>query len=763
MTPPVTLDVLLRESIDPRLPSGRAAEVQAEIRREIRDPSQIADSGVLPPDHPLRAAAQAVRTALNAVTSGPVTSEQIALAEIPRSSPLAPWKMLVRAIDAIHRGDHALCERCAAAIGEDSPAARLVPALRAMMGKPQALSPAAAELVKRVTGGWAPLRSSLERLDAAYAGKKIAAILAEIKTAMALCREADPELAPLLLQRISVRSMLAGLAPAKVTAAAGQMSIKDSRFWHLLARATERERGDVDALLSAGAMWLQFRNHAVAEGRFERRSPAAAAVLLHIADILEQIDPHTLNIARRAFMHRFDGFASYYRGQPKAVAAAGEFDGDFCFLDTWRSLEAACEADPCTSSYDRWLRVAQAENEPRRVITTAEAWTKALPGDIPPWLALMKSAEERNALQKAFKYMERAEQIDGLNAQVRSARLRLLIQITARHFRTKKHNLVRADLEQIDALPQAKQGDRPALFLGFRELLAILERDSATARQYRGKAAGLLGGEPAGFILAVQLEEYCGTNTLSERERHTVNGEYTAAFARVCALAEDLDLPFRFVPGTGRPIAKIIASQDFRIDAGHLAALGEVALRSRESEAVHAASARGLRLEANYHGRFLFLRARNLPGWEFERITSCVAAAGELARRNHDDRLIAAMAAWRSTSGAMSAADARAVPDAAAIAKIIQREISARHDGAPPPPSFGRNLCQCPECRARREEAASPFDDVGSGPPGLEDVPGELIDLVNELGPEKAAQMLVEMLGLGGGPPGGRGRRGKRR
>ncbi len=66
----------------------------------------------------------------------------LALPEVPHRSPLAPWKLLLRAIAAFYRREDALCEKCLAAIEPDAAAARLAPALRALMGQAPALTPA---------------------------------------------------------------------------------------------------------------------------------------------------------------------------------------------------------------------------------------------------------------------------------------------------------------------------------------------------------------------------------------------------------------------------------------------------------------------------------------------------------------------------------------------------------------------------------------------------------------------------------------------
>jgi hypothetical protein len=132
------------------------------------------------------------------------------------------------------------------------------------------------------------------------------------------------------------------------------------------------------------------------------------------------LDPEDLNSIRNGFARRFDGHADYYRGQPAEIRAlmSSRKDADLHFLSSVTLLARACEADPCAENFQRWLHHAE-EAAPATCDMVAERWSAALPNDIPPLLRLMQSAEKRNALQKAFKFMERAEQIDGVNAEVR--------------------------------------------------------------------------------------------------------------------------------------------------------------------------------------------------------------------------------------------------------------------------------------------------------------------------------------------------------
>src|ERR1039458_3971645 len=132
------MQALLELLADPSLPAETRAVVEARIRE----------------------AAGAVVGALEAVTSGPVAAERLALPEISRHSPLAPWKMLLRATNAFYGHQDALCEKYLAAIEPTAAAARLVPAVRAMMGQKQKLTPAAEALVKQAGGEFAALRAT---------------------------------------------------------------------------------------------------------------------------------------------------------------------------------------------------------------------------------------------------------------------------------------------------------------------------------------------------------------------------------------------------------------------------------------------------------------------------------------------------------------------------------------------------------------------------------------------------------------------------
>src|SRR5438270_390412 len=83
---------------------------------------------------------------------GPVTAEALALPEVSRNSPLAPWKMMIRAIAAFYANDDALCEKYLSAVEPTAAAFRLAPALRAMTGQRAKRTPELLRLAGKVDG-----------------------------------------------------------------------------------------------------------------------------------------------------------------------------------------------------------------------------------------------------------------------------------------------------------------------------------------------------------------------------------------------------------------------------------------------------------------------------------------------------------------------------------------------------------------------------------------------------------------------------------
>src|SRR5712692_3295310 len=375
------IDELVRPLNDPALSAEQRAAVECAVQNQVHDLAALAACSALPLEHPLRQAASALHQALAAVTSGPVAEDSLALPEISRRSPLASWKLLVRAIGCFYRGDDVACREYLAAIKPDSAPARLIPAMNAMLGgaTQDRLTPAAAALVVQTTANSAALRSALEALDRSFLSGNPSRVLKDIRVAVAECRESLPGGLERLKQHISVRCALAQMDKGKVTAALGGSSSHDAYFLRLFARGMEQTDDPEDLTVACG-IWDEFRRAAVREGWFTANGAESATLYLHMADVLQKIPSGLLVELQRSI---------------RAGRAAPPAE-DLYFLFPQKLYERACALDPHLEAFSQWL--AWAKRAPGRIAEqVAGSWHKIRPMDLEPVLFLMQQAASRNA------------------------------------------------------------------------------------------------------------------------------------------------------------------------------------------------------------------------------------------------------------------------------------------------------------------------------------------------------------------------------
>jgi hypothetical protein len=629
---------------DPDLSPERRAAIETIIRREVTTPSVLSQCSALGAGHPVRQAAAALLNAFSAVTSGPVQPEAVALPGISHRSPLAPWKHLVRAIAHFHREEDALCQQHLALIDEQSVPARLVPALRAMMGKDEKpLGPAALALKKAVCGRERELHALLEQLDRALEGERYDGILFLIRRAVGLCKQTLPDQTGRLMQHICARCFLADVPPEDVRSALREPPPDDAYLWRLLARSAE-----IDGFPTlACSFWDSFCLCAVREGWFGENSREVAAVYLHMAGMLRGFPRTALEKARRRFDPNVGGVLGVDRRRsPAHPGPAGRNPQELHYLYPEQLYERACRIDPDPEIFQQWLEYSKKGTHWREADAAALAWHAAIPDDSRPLLHLMESAEDRNALKKALGYVEKAEKVAGLNPEVRRARLRLWVSVAKRHLKEGKTHLVDEDFAEIEALPQAQEGDRPAFLAALRWVCATLLADEPQATKWEAEVARGLESRLAAFAVLDGLETACGVAPsraigqvplLASEEKSRA----AAALARACVLCDDMGLPLALPSLLERPAVEALSSPDCRIDALGVQRLTEAALRGLQQELAYAASDLGLNRADTDPARFLLLRAQSLPGWDWERRENCIAAAAELARRRHDLSLLA--------------------------------------------------------------------------------------------------------------------------
>ena len=221
--------------------------------------------------------------------------------------------------------------------------------------------------MKQAGGGFAELRATLVE-PGPGAGQEESRDWRCRKSgrAVTLCKEVCPDLLERLKQHISVRAMMAGAKADRVTVAMGGPSLKNAYFWRLLARAYEETPHDPLAIPLACSVWEEFRRHAVHEKWFPANGPEIATLYLHMADLWRRIAGRTRSdyVVQR-FAATFPGHGDYYAGQPAEIRALMPSPGrlDFYFLSPDALFGRACEADPCTENFQRWLKWAR-QNAP---------------------------------------------------------------------------------------------------------------------------------------------------------------------------------------------------------------------------------------------------------------------------------------------------------------------------------------------------------------------------------------------------------------
>jgi hypothetical protein len=683
-------DDLLRPLSDPELTEERRAAIEEAVRREVSDLGALAECAVLPSEHPLRQAASTLQAAFVAVTSGPVGDEAIELPQVSRRSPLASWKLLVRAIACLYRGEDAAGRRWLDAIHPESAPARLVPALEVMFGtKRTGLTAASSALISSVICDPAPLRRALEALDRALDSHNSGAIHQKIREAIQACRTLDPGEVERLKKHIAVRSAIAGLNKPKVEAAMGGGPREDAYFFRLFARAMEQS-ADLEDLPMACAAWDQFRQAAVREGWFTANGPEAATLYLHMAEVVRKL-PHDL-LAKLA---------------SRQNKKAGE---DLYFIQPDKLYERACALDPHFEAFAQWMDWAKWQSK-SRAVEVAEAWHRIRPTDIEPILHLVDAKEQRRAFQTSLQYLAKAEQIDSVHPSVRRARLRLLAGSVLRHLQQKKPHLADEKLEQMTALPQSRQGDRPAFLAALRYMVCSVRGAVDQAVAHRAELERIIESKAAAWMLIygvaaaskqAAIERVPGPETLGKQERAAV----AAAVVRVAALAKDMQItqsvPMSWIDEAERQFQR--SSHSF--DVGQLQILAETGLFAENHGLVFAATAVGLERGEASAARFLLLRARALP--LAQRRGVCLLAAAQFARRQRDmetvDEAVNLIAG--SPFEDISLTDEQA-------ATVIEREKKERK--VRPGPSYsdvlGIKECNCPDCRRKRGEDVSPFED----------------------------------------------------
>jgi len=622
-------DALLAELVTADAPRRR--ELEAILARGLTDPAVLAESPVLPADYPLQRMARAVLDALTAVTTGPLPAGALAsLGDIPRQSLLAPWKLLVRALDAFYRHDDATVLANLSGILPDSGPARLVPVLRRLVGEnglPAEHSPAVTTLIEHVSGHRTVARTQLSQLSQALAAHDERKALAAVRTLLPLFQAAPAALRRAFLVSILHHWHRQGLSPDRLLRLLPSEK-HDPDMLRLLALTLER--GEWDTAL---AMWDGYLTAATATGLLSTTGPGRARVLLHMANLFPA-DPEAV----------LDTLEVDSEQQLRRRIRTGQLPA--CF-DRAALLEQARVADPVPQVYRALVAHYDQWNDPKRAEAEAEAWRRAHPQDLEPLLYLIRAAERRGAIRKALALLAEAEALDRVHPEVRQSRFRLLLAGAERRIKEGKPALALDDLERLAHEPRASEGDHPAYLLALR-WVATQQRGDTTVTAQLEQALTTTAVNPVlhglilealGASLKVQLPPLPAT---ASTPTQVIDG-----LARACDLFRALDRPLT-VP------AAVLKRAEQHLEHASVAQLHALCAgglwMGRPALTYHAAG-RGLALSDPLAYRFLLARGQALSASRAadgeDRARACLRAARELASRARD------MEAVREASAAL--------------------------------------------------------------------------------------------------------------
>jgi hypothetical protein len=704
------LDDIVGPLADPNLPAEDRERIESFIRQRIHDLPALAAVSSLPPEHPLRVAAGALAAAFQAVTTGPVEDEILALPEVSRRSPLASWKALVRAIASYHRREDAESRKWLQAIDDDSVPARLVPALGAMRGgKPKAkLSPAAERLVAVAGDHGAALRPALAALEKAFESKKQGTILTAARTVAAASERCDAKLRERLRQHILVRSDMLWVITSSMETALGGRIPRDATWFRLLARAFEEDHtAESDA--EAALVWEDFRGAAIKENWFAAGGVEDGALALHVARKVEKLPEDVVEEMR-------DREVNYRRVSKGAKTEALPSPGTL--------FKRACEADPHPEAFQMWLNWARKQKPNQIADQVAESWRRQRPADVQPLLYLMESAEKRSAFKKSLSYLEEAEKLDRLNPEVWRSKLRLLLSTVLRHLSQRKARLALGGIEQLEALPEVRPGEIATLAVALRWCVAGMDGDNAEVQKREAELNNSLGQGGASLVLlALMTEAKLGVPKPPHLMKFTKAEalEVLTGAVKACVLGEGVGLRIQLPLGWNQTLIDALHLPNCPVDAAQLLTLGEAALMSLLPDLAFTASSVGL-AGGRANARFLFLRARSLPWFAQSRRSGCFAAALELARRERNTELagrildaLNAAPANRNQRIAFGIFNDREIASRAVSPELLSRILEEEkkleqfpiHAGYREPKyadELAPNLCDCPRCKAKRGE-----------------------------------------------------------
>lgn len=578
----------------------RRAAVEERLLPWIADPAAIARSAALDPADPLAREARIVAELFETVTSRIASPEEMAtLGDIRRRSPFAPWKLLVRAIDAFHHNDDDRVSTNVAAIDTRSPGARAGAVLTELTGgraKGQR-SFAAERLIDRISGGRATIAAQIRSIEAASKSDDRRRVREEMRS---LARSFDT-LSPYAREQLRLALLpVLGIhfGPEQIASLfrIGEHDPAMERYGALIMELT--------GMPFATGIWVAYADGLLDGG--ELGAWQAAEIYLHALSVGgDDDDPFVCTDPTHG--HPVDEVPDTARIIEKIIAAR----------------PAPAVLDQLAPHLDRLDK-----KELRRVLT---AWRKADPDAPEPLVRLLRIAEQERRYDEALPLIRQGDRMKSIDPEYARLRLRLSLRKVEQLLGAKKREAAAALLTELAARPEDLGEDAATYVLALQwtaappaaaaELLAGLAQRGVVGELILAEVTGALGMQ---FALPA-------SHPSAEEMLEGVRRGIKALQSVGVTLGHSAWLLERTKPYLDRA------------DERQLLAVGSAALVCRMNELAWAATASGLELGGPTLHRMLLLRAEILIETQADRIRtlSVIKAAHALAQRAHDSDIVA--------------------------------------------------------------------------------------------------------------------------
>ena len=672
------------------------------LARKLADPGVLADSPALDIGHPLRREAGAVRELFTAVTLGPLPQGAMAaLDAVSRSSPLAPWKLLIRAIDAFYRGEAESVRRNVAAIPPESAVAPLGPLLLRLTDGAQAAPPGpapVAELGERLSGGRGGLRASLEDLEKGFLEEDEEKALRAAERVLAALPPSALEARRRFLLTLAARWVQSDFNPGALSASLFQGLPKLEKVRGI---ALAMERVDWEEALGLWYVYLDVRSH-------ESPPPPGrevAAVHLRMSALFppdEEELHHALGVCCSKCLRQ------------------DIRDGRFPeFLDREALLEKAVAADPSRRTFQA-LFTRQVDEDRAAAAKTAARWHLARPGDPEPLVYLVGDAERRSAWQEALELLDRAEVERHLGPELRGRRLPVLVAKVQEHIRKRQAAAAMATLTLAKEEPEATNEDIGPYFAALEWALSRVRRkpDPAATQSAAGRLDAAAKNPALTWILGFTASFLFGGGEF-ECQKAVLPAQGFAAIVRLQRLVSRLAIDVH-VPGEVPILAE---SHLGKVPLGELLEFCAGPCSRGWPRSSFVATTIGIAGEGPLQARFLVARVRALMTRHdlgpASRTVDLLRSALALAKTTGDTEALRAVSlavkSFRSTPAGHEAIAASGhfgedLPDATVVREILSAErlVANLFDTPARPGKAGAGRAPRPPSRKPRKRRAVP-------------------------------------------------------